>query len=162
MTYDALNDLIISYEKAETEDLFDYDEAFFMLFYDIFREKPIPEIPDVAFMFMEIDSWQGMSQRCGVWQYYESGAFDPEKLEKVAEFLKARGEDEMADIYAYGIHDYADPEYVKNDEYCYPEEWFKEASKIDDWITDNEERIYRWKRELILSHRDEILGLADK
>lgn len=161
MTYDALNDLLISYEKAEIENLWDYDYYFFTLFYDIFKEKPNSEIPDAAFMFMEIDGWQGMSQRCGVWQHYESRAFEPDKLERVLKFLKSQNEEEMARIYAYGIHDYAAPEYAENDEFNYPDEWLDESDKIDDWITDNEEHIYRWKRELILSHRNEILELAE-
>ena len=66
MTYDLLHVLFISYEQTDLSELWNYDYSFFMLFYDIFSDKYFSEIPDVAFMFMEIDKWQGMCQRCGV------------------------------------------------------------------------------------------------
>lgn len=160
MTYDALNDLLVSYEETEIEMLYEYDGDFFMLFYDIFKDKPFIEIPDAAFMFMEIDGWQGMSQRCGVWQYYESGSFEHGKFERVLEYLKSQNEYDMAKIYAIGIHDYDDPKYEEN--FDYPEEWLVESEKIDTWITENEEHIYTWKKDLILNHRNEILKLAEK
>ena len=76
MTYDSLNDLLISYEQTDPSDLFEYDYSFFTLFYETFKDKPVSDIPDVAFMFMEIDGWQGMCQRCGVWQYYENISYE--------------------------------------------------------------------------------------
>ncbi len=119
MTYESLNNLLISYEKSEIEKLYEYDYDLFMLFDDIFNNKPFAEIPDIAFMFMEIDSWYGMSMRCGVWQYYEINSEEQGKSERVAEYLKSQGGyDDMADIYAYGIHDYQ--KYAEISEY--PEE----------------------------------------
>lgn len=53
-----------------------------MLFYDRFKNMSFVDILDSAFMFMEINNWQGMSHRCGVWQYYESGAFQKGKFEE--------------------------------------------------------------------------------
>lgn len=159
MTYESLNNLLISYEKTDIESLYKYDCDLFMLFYDIFKDTPFVEIPDTAFMFMEIDSWYGTSMRGGVWQYYEINSEEQGKSERVAEYLKSQGGyNDMADIYAFGIHDYQ--KYAEIDEY--PEEWLDESDKIDDWIYGNENQIYLWKKNLILNHRDEILNLAKK
>lgn len=54
-------------------------------------------IPDIAFMYMEINNWQGMSVRCGVWQYHKSGAFQKGKFERVLSFLKTSDEKERID-----------------------------------------------------------------
>lgn len=160
MTYDLLHDLLISYEQAELSELWNYDYSFFMLFYDIFEDKPFMKIPDVAFMFMEIDNWQGMCQRCGVWQYYENISYEFGKSERVIDYLKSHNENELADIYAYGIHDYCN--YEHNGNFDYPQNWLDESEKIDDWIMDNEEHIYKFKRHLVLSHKSDILNLAEK
>lgn len=160
MIYDLLHDLFISYEQTDLSELWNYDYSFFMLFYDIFSDKYFSEIPDVAFMFMEIDKWQGMCQRCGVWQYYENISYECEKSERVINYLKSQNENELADIYAYGIHDYCN--YEHNGNFDYPQNWIDESEKIDDWITDNEEHIYKFKRNLILSHKNDILNMAEK
>lgn len=76
MSYDTLNKLIVSLETSGYEMFWKYDDQFFMLFYDKFKSMPYANIPDSAYMFMEIHNWKGMSQRCGVWQYYESGALN--------------------------------------------------------------------------------------
>ena len=94
-----------------------------------------------------------------VWQYYESGAFQKGKFERVLSFLKANGEEEMADVYACGIHDYANERYQNN--YDYPEEWFDEAEEIDDWISANEGDIYKWMYNLILEQKSEVLKLGE-
>lgn len=120
-----------------------------MLFYDEFKNTPFADIPDIAFMYMEINNWQGMSLRCGVWQYYESRAFENGKSERVLSCLRDNNEEEMSSIYTCGIHDYANEKYREN--YDYPEEWLDEADKIDEWIRDNEVHIYKWMRDLILT-----------
>lgn len=159
MTYETLNNLLISYEKTDITELYEYDYDLFMLFYDIFKDKPFTEIPDTAFMFIEIDSWSGTSMRGGVWQYYEINSEEQGKSERVAEYLKSHGGyDDMADIYAFGIHDYQ--KYTEISEY--PEEWLDESYKIDNWIYENENYIYQWKKDLISSHKNEILKLAKK
>lgn len=159
MTYETLNNLLISYEKTDITELYKYDYDLVMLFYDIFKDTPFTEIPDTAFMFMEIDIWFGTSMRGGVWQYYEINSEEQGKSERVAEYLKSNGGyDDMADIYAFGIHDYQ--KYAEISEY--PEEWLDEADKIDDWIYENEYYIYQWKKDLISSHKNEILKLAKK
>lgn len=165
MTCESLKDLLISYEQTDLSELWNYDYSFFMLFYDIFGDKPFMKIPDVAFMFMEIDGWQGMCQRCGVWQYYENISYEYGKAERVITYLKSRNEDELAGIYAYGIHDYCNYEYKNDSSECevqYPQKWLDESEKIGDWIMNNEEHIYKFKRNLILSHKSDILNLAEK
>ncbi len=157
MTYDAINELIVSAESSGYEKFWEYDGAFFMLFYDRFMNTPFSDIPDIAFMYMEINNWQGMSVRCGVWQYYESGAFQDGKFERVLSFLRTNQEEEMASVYAGGIHDYANEKYQGN--YDYPEEWFDETDRVDQWISDHEEYLYKWMYDLILNHKSEILEL---
>ena len=157
MTYNIINELIASAELLGHERFWEYDGEFFMLFYNKFKNTQFRYIPDIAFMYMEINNWQGMSLRCGVWQYYESGAFQKGKFERVLSFLRSNNEEEMADIYALGIHDYANERYQEN--YDYPEEWFDEAEKIDKWISDNEGHIYKWMYNLILENKSEVLKL---
>ena len=160
MTCSAINDLIVSAESSGYENFWEYDGEFFMLFFNKFRHTLVVDIPVIAFMYMEINNWHGMSVRCGVWQYYESGAFEKGKFERVMSFLITNGEKEMADIYACGIHDYANEKYQKN--YDYPEEWFDETERIDEWISDNEGYIYKWMYDLILEHKSEVLKLGEK
>lgn len=157
--YNDIYDLIVSAESSGHKNFWQYDGEFFMLFYNKFMYTPFTDIPDIAFMYMEINNWQGMSVRCGVWQYYESGAFQKGKFERVLSFLRANGEKEMADIYAHGIHDYADGRYQKN--YDYPEEWLNDSDKVDGWLMDNEEYIYKWMYDLIMEHKNEILRLGE-
>lgn len=109
---------------------------------------------------MEINNWQGMSLRCGVWQYYESRAFENGKSERVLSYLRDNNEEEMSSIYAFGIHDYSNEKFREN--YDYPEEWLDEADKIDEWIRDNEVHIYKWMRDLILNHKGEVLKFGEK
>lgn len=157
MTYSSINELIISAESSGSENFWEYDGDFFMLFYNRFKYTPFEDIPDIVFIYMEINNWQGMSVRCGVWQYYESRAFQKGKFDRVVSFLKANGEEEIADIYACGIHDYANERYQEN--YDYPDEWFDETEKVDEWISDNEGYIYKLMYDLILEHKSVVLKL---
>ena len=159
MTYNDINELIVSAELSGHENFWKYDGEFFMLFYNRFKNTSFTDIPDVVFMYMEINNWQGMSVRCGVWQYYESGSFNKEKFERVLSFLKTNGEEEMADVYSRGIHDYANERYQEN--YDYPEEWFDEAEGIDKWLYDHEEYIYKCMYDLIMKHKSEVLKLGE-
>ena len=67
-------------EEIRQEDFWEYEGEFFLLFYDRFKDALFMDIPDTAFMYMEISNWRGMSARSGVWQYYESGAFQKGSL----------------------------------------------------------------------------------
>lgn len=95
MTYKDINELIVSAESSGHENFWKHDGEFFMLFYNRFKNMRFIDIPDIAFMYMEINNWQGMSSRCGVWQYYESGSFEKGKFEKVRSFLKTNGEEKI-------------------------------------------------------------------
>lgn len=159
MIGDTLNDLLVSLEASGHKRFWEYGGQLFMVFYDRFQNMRYTDIPDIAFIFMEMNNWQGMSQRCGVWQYYESGAFQNGKFERVLAFLKSKNEEEMASVYAYGIHDYANEKYQEN--YDYPEEWIDESDKIDKWISDHEDYLYKWMYDLVLEHKSEILKLDE-
>ncbi len=159
MTYNAINKLIVTAESLGDESFWEQEGEFFLLFYNRFKNTPFMDIPDIAFMYMEISNWKGMSARCGVWQYYESGAFQKGKFERVLSFLKANGEEEMADFYACGIHDYANERYQNGSDY--PEEWFDETEEIDEWIRDNEGYIFKWMYDLILEHKSEVLKFGE-
>lgn len=159
MTFDALNDLLISYEQTKIEMLFDFDIYFNELFHSYFNEYDIENIPMYVLGFMEIDNWQGMAQRCGVWQYYESRSYEPKKLEAVINLLENQGEEEFVNVFASGIHDYANSEYEEN--FNYPVEWLEQSNSIDNWIYENERKIYQLKCKLIISNKDEILKLSE-
>lgn len=159
MPHDTLHKLIDSLEASGYETFREYDAQFFMLFYDKFKNIPFRDVPDTAFIFMEVNNWQGMSLRCGVWQYYESGSFQKGKFERVLSLLRSKNEKDMAAIYAYGIHDYANAEYQGN--FNYPKEWIDEADRIDKWISDHEAFLYRWRCDLILNYKNEILKLEE-
>ncbi len=148
-------ELIFLAESAGYERFWEYEGDIFMLFYNRFGTAPFMDIPDIAFMYMEINNWQGMSVRCGVWQYYESGAFQDGKFERVMAYLRAHHEEEMASVYALGIQDYANEIYRGN--YDYPEEWFEGTDTIDEWIRDHEDHIYKWMYDLIMDHKKELL-----
>ncbi len=74
-------------------------------------------------------------------------------------FLKANGEDEMAEIYAYGIHDHANKKYQEASDY--PEEWFDETERVDEWISNNERYIYKWMFDLIFEHKSDVLKIGE-
>lgn len=82
MTYNAINELIVSAESSGHENFWEYDGEFFMLFYNSFKYTLFTNIPDIAFMYMEINNWQGMSIRCWVWQYYERSVWKEENCTK--------------------------------------------------------------------------------
>ena len=159
MNSNDINKLIVSAESSGYERFYEYNGEFFMLFYNKFQNTQFTDIPDIAFMYMEISNWQGMSVRCGVWQYYEGRSFEKGKFERVLSFLKTNGEENMADVYSCGIHDYANEKYQKN--YDYPDEWLNETEKIDEWISNNEKYIYKWMYDLILAHKSEMLKLGE-
>ena len=81
------------------------------------------------------------------------------EIERVISFLKTNGEKEMADIYACGIHDYANEKYQQN--FDYPEEWFDETERVDKWISDYEKYIFKWMYDLIIAHKSDVLALGE-
>lgn len=167
MTYDTLNELFSSLEASDNENFWTYDGKFweydgkvFAMFYEKYKNVRFMDVPDIPFLYMEMSNWQGMSLRCGVWQYYESGAFENGKFERVLSLLHAKNEREMALIYQYGIHDYSNEKYQEN--YDYPEEWINESDKIDKWISNHEKHIYMLMYGLLLENKTEILKLIQE
>lgn len=61
MAYSSINELIISAESSGPENFWEYDGDFFMLFYNRFKYTPFGDIPDIAFIYMEINNWRGMA-----------------------------------------------------------------------------------------------------
>lgn len=50
MTYNAINELIVSAESSGYKNFWKYDGEFFMLFYNRYKNMPFIDIPDIAFM----------------------------------------------------------------------------------------------------------------
>lgn len=161
MSRNALEEILTSYEESEVNELFNWEYHISTFLYQYYKDTPTDTMPAALMVFTELDNWQGMSQRCGVWQYYESRSYTADIFEKVREYLRNLGETELADIYASGIHDYADPQYTKDGEYDYPDEWLTEAETIDDWIDENNNFIYSLKRSIILDNREVLLDLVN-
>ena len=63
MTCNTINELIDSAESSGHENFWKYDGEFFMLFYNQFKYTLFTDIPDIAFIYMEINNCQGMSVR---------------------------------------------------------------------------------------------------
>lgn len=137
---------------------FDMDEFYqiegdfyLKFFYDVPEEKR----PDFVVAFMNISSWFGVSLRDGVWTFYEGA--HPSELKITLEFLKQTKEEELASMFAYGIHDYQNPKYAED--FDYPEEWIEESEKIDDWIWKHEKWLYEWEKRLLLAYKSQICSL---
>lgn len=69
MTDQAIQQWMVSAESSGGKGFWEYEGQFFMLFYNRFKNTPFPDIPDTAFIYMEMNNWKGMSVRCGAWQY---------------------------------------------------------------------------------------------
>ncbi len=60
-------------------------------------------------------------------------------------------------MFCRGIHDYQSPKY--NVDFNYPQEWIDETESIDKWIWNNEQNLYEWQKEFLLTYRDEVYSL---
>lgn len=122
------------------------------LYYHISADKR----PLCVTAFLTILNWFAMSQRSGVWTFYESTS--PEDIELTLQFLTQTGDEELASIFSYGAHDYQNPKYAGN--WNYPDEWIEEAEEIDDWISDHEDWLYMWERKLLMDNKKLICSLV--
>ncbi|MBO4865909.1 MAG: hypothetical protein J5582_04990 [Ruminococcus sp.] len=161
LTFEALKDILLSYEESEVYELFEWECYISEFLYQFYNDKPELEMPAPLMVFNELDNWQGTSQRSGVWQYYESRSFEDGVFEKVTDYLRNLGETELADTYASGIHDYSDPEYTKDGNYDYPDEWLADSENIDIWIDERNNDICSLKRSIILDNRNVLLALVN-
>ncbi|AKN31057.1 hypothetical protein Ccar_09430 [Clostridium carboxidivorans P7] len=84
----------------------------------------------------EIMNWQAMSDRSGVWTYYEVLNIDSKQI--LIKNLKAKNESEILSKYSAGINNYNNEEVM---------------SEIDHWITKNETKIYKYIEEILITNR---------
>lgn len=85
----------------------------------------------------EIMNWQAMSDRSGVWTYYEVLNIDSKQI--LIKNLKAKNESEILSKYSSGINNYNDEEVM---------------AEIDQWITKNETKIYKYIEEILITNRE--------
>lgn len=141
------------------ERLFDINkEDFFLIeadFFTVLSTIPIEKKTACVTAFLVISNWSGTSLRSGVWTFYE--VCNVEEIEVALQYLKQSGAEEMATVFASGIHDYQNPRYAEN--FDYPEEWIEESDKIDSWINDNQQYIIEWKYKLLMDNRELICSL---
>ncbi|MBS6955349.1 MAG: hypothetical protein KH230_19210 [Enterocloster asparagiformis] len=148
-----MNELKRLYQKlleTDYKNMYEIEADFFMKLYHDFSKNRLPWIT----AFLTISTWFGTSMRSGVWTFYEVGNI--QKMKITAQYLRAGGDNELADIFEKGIHDYQNPKYAKN--YDYPEEWLEEADEIDQWISAHEDWLWKWEYHILATNRDRILN----
>ena len=128
--------------KLDYKDFYEVETEFFLGLYNAFSENQLPWIT----AFLTISTWVGISQRSGVWTFYE--VRNVQEMKTVVQYLRMSGDNELADIFEKGIHDYQNPQYVKK--YDYPEEWLEEAEEIDLWISEHEDWLWKWKYNILV------------
>lgn len=124
---------------------------------ELYNCVPIEKRPLCVIVFFIVSNWFAMSQRSGVWTFYEATA--PKDIELTIQFLEQRGDAEFASIFRYGAHDYQNPKYDGN--WNYPEEWIEESEEIDQWITDHENELFMWEKRLLIDNKETICSLFD-
>lgn len=85
----------------------------------------------------EIMNWQAMSCRSGVLTYYE--VLDTNFAEILIKNLKEKNESGILSTYISGINNYDDEELM---------------IEIDQWITDNEGKIYKYIEDILITNRE--------
>ncbi len=132
-------------EKLKTaldDELWELELDLFGLIYDKKEKSDIIEI------FLVLSNWVGLSLRDGVWTFYEYTSTD--SIEKVRKYLITVDWNELITMYELGIHDYHNKIYLDN--YNYPEEWIEESELIDKWIFENEIKIFRFLKNIIIEN----------
>lgn len=144
------------YQKLSEIDIDEFYllEGEFLL--ELYDSVPAEKRPLCVTAFFTISNWFAMSDRSGVWTFYEATA--PKEIEATIQFLEQKGDDEFASIFRYGAHDYQDPRYDGN--WNYPDEWIEEAEKIDQWITNHRNWLYMWQQKLLLDNKETICALV--
>ena len=101
----------------------------------------LEEIKDITLEWIvelgEIMNWQAMSDRSGVWTYYE--IIDINRAKVLMEKLKIKNEFEILEKFAKGIEEYNNEELMQ---------------EIDSWITRNEEKIYIYMEGILAQNKD--------
>lgn len=128
--------------SISNRDFYQLESEFFMHFLDWPNEKK--SRPVVA--FQTISNWNAASLRSGVWTFYEVA--DKKDLNSTFEYLRETEQKEFASIFESGIHDYQSVENMD-----YPDEWIEQADLIDEWITEHEDWLIGWKRNLLMENK---------
>ena len=123
----------------------------------LYEHIPKEKKPLCVVAFLTIANWFAMSQRSGVWTFYERAY--PEDMELTLRYLEETKNNDLAATFRYGIHDYQDPQYVGK--YNYPKEWINESDEIDKWIEEHEEWLFTWERKLLMDNKELICSLID-
>lgn len=134
--------------KLDYKDFYEFETEFFLGLYNAFSENQLPWIT----AFLTISTWAGISQRSGVWTFYE--VRNVQEMKTVVRYLRMSGDNELADIFEKGIHDYQNPQYAKKCDY--PEEWLEEAEEIDLWISEHEDWLWKWEYNILVVNRKSI------
>ncbi|SHK23640.1 hypothetical protein SAMN02745136_02030 [Anaerocolumna jejuensis DSM 15929] len=140
------------YKKLEATDISDFYRVDTDFMLEIIS---MTDIPDTLRIYSTISQWLGNSLRSGVWTYYEIA--DTQDLKVTAQYLSRSSWKEFHNMFCLGMHDYQSPQFIEN--FDYPQEWIDESESIDKWIWDNEQKLYEWQREFLLTHRDEVCSL---
>lgn len=119
---------------------------------ELYYGIPADKRPVCVTVFLTIANWSATSMQSGVWTFYE--ACPPDEVRVTLEYLQQSDTEELARMFALGIHDYQNPKYAEN--FDYPQEWMDEAEQIDAWIMKHEGWLNEWKKQLLLKHREEI------
>jgi len=107
----------------------------FIIAYGELKEQS--NLPDWYVELREMMSWQSQSTRSGVWTYYE--IVNDSSAATLIDRLKAKEENEILTMYWMGIKKYSDETIME---------------QIDKWIGENEERIYRYLTNILISNKD--------
>lgn len=124
---------------------------------ELYHCVPTEKRPLCVTALFTVSNWFAMSQRSGVWTFYEATA--PKDIESTIQFLELEGDAELASKLRYGAHDYQNSKYDGN--WNYPEEWIEESEEIDQWITDHENELFMWEKMLLIDNKKTICSLMD-
>lgn len=107
----------------------------FLIAYGELKEQN--NLPDWFVELREMMNWQSQSNRSGVWTYYE--IVNNSSATTLIGKLKGKEEIEILPIYKMGLNKYNDETIME---------------QIDKWISENEERIYRYITAILMSNKD--------
>lgn len=94
---------------------------------ELYYHIPADKRPPCVTAFLTVVNWFAMSQRSGVWTFYESAS--PQEIQLTLKVLEQRGDDELAAMLRYGAHDYQNSQYAGN--WNDPDQWIDESQIID-------------------------------
>jgi hypothetical protein len=91
-----------------------------------------------------IMNWQAMSERSGVWTYYE--VLDNHSAQILIDRLRDKNESEIFNKYVLGIDNFSNEELM---------------DEIDEWIIKNEIKIYKFIEDILINNRDWFYYIND-